>query len=44
MTFYAKPDGQGAPAGRSSDMISPTIKAYLGFLMANPGAFYPEVL
>ena len=44
MTFYAKPDGQGAPAGLSSDMISPTIRAWLGYLYANPGACYPDVL
>ena len=44
MTFYAKPDGEGAPAGRSLDMISPTIKAWLGFNYANPGSYYPEIL
>ena len=23
-TFYAKPDGKGAPAGSGTDMLSPT--------------------
>ena len=43
-TFYAKPDGEGAPAGLSSDMLSPTIKAWLGFNYANPSAHYPDIL
>ena len=40
-TFYAKPDGYVAPEASISDMLSPTTKAWLGFMMANPGATYP---
>lgn len=40
-TFYAKEDGELAPAGNKSDMLSPTTSAWLYFIMANPGANYP---
>ena len=43
-TFYAKPNGYGAPAGSGTDMLSPTTRAWLGFMMANPGAQYPKIL
>ena len=43
-TFYAKADGAGASAGNDGDMLSPTTKSWLGFMMANPGAMYPEIL
>ena len=44
MTFYAKPDGAGASAGNDGDMLSPTTKSWLYFMMANPGALYPLIL
>ena len=40
-TFYAKADGSLAPAGSGNDMLSPTTGSWLGFVMANPGAYYP---
>ena len=40
-TFYAKSDGSLAPAGSGNDMLSPTTGSWLGFVMANPGAYYP---
>jgi hypothetical protein len=43
-TFYAKTDGSLAKAGSESDMLSPTTQAFIYFLMANPGAIYPNVL
>ena len=44
VTFYAKPDGAGASAGNDGDMLSPTTKSWLYFMMANPGALYPLIL
>ena len=41
-TFYAKPDGGLADAGKG--MLSPTTEAWLNFMMANPGGAYPSVL
>jgi hypothetical protein len=43
-TLYAKCDGELAPAGNKSDMLSPTTHAWLYFIMANPGAKYPLIL
>jgi hypothetical protein len=43
-TFYAKADGSNADAGSPTDMLSPTTKAFLYFLKANPGAVYPHVM
>jgi hypothetical protein len=42
--FYAKTDGELAFAGKASDMLSPTTKAWIYFIMANPGAKYPLIL
>lgn len=43
-TFYAKEDGGLAAAGSRDDALSPTTKAVVYFLEANPGAKYPQVL
>jgi hypothetical protein len=42
--FYAKGDGELAPAGNPGDMLSPTTSAWIYFVMANPGALYPLIL
>lgn len=43
-TFYAKADGSLADAGSETSMLSPTTQAFIYFLMANPGAIYPNVM
>ena len=43
-TFFAKKDGELANAGKSTDMLSPTTRAFIYFMKANPGASYPNIL
>jgi hypothetical protein len=43
-TFYAKQDGGLALAGNKDAMLSHTTQAFVSFIMANPGAWYPAIL